>query len=146
MSFLFGGMTREQAGNPHPLSKRDEDAPLRNASFGNFTEHCRNINLLTGNGDSDEFDLALTAEYKDEQGKFEEAAMILDSLIVNDTGTLRWQSGDGFGGSVQNCDIDVGLYTVLTCDVGGGRDSFRKAAINLDAEIMNTNGRLTVNI
>lgn len=143
IGFLLGGLSLQDARNTS-LAARSENAPLRNASFGNFTEHCRNINLSTNFNRSSQ--VSLSAECKDEQGNFQPTAIILDHSIVNESGALMWRSGGGFGRSVQNCRIDVDVYTVLTCDAGDGRGDYRKAAINLDAEIVNRNGKLTSNI
>ena len=88
----------------------------------------------------------MSAECIDDQGDYQPTSLILDGYIVNDTAVLRWQKDGGFGASSEDCQIDSDVYTVLVCDVGDGRGSFQKAAINLDAEIRNTNGKLAVDI
>lgn len=146
IGFLLGGLTLVQAGNTS-LAARSINigtAPQRSVSFGNFTATCRNISLSTNFNRASQ--VALSAECQDEQGNYRTAAIILDGYIVNDSGTLRWQSNGGFGASVQNCNIKVGIYTVLTCDADNGRGSLQKAAINLDTEIENRNGELTSDI
>jgi hypothetical protein len=114
----------------------------RNESFGNFTASCRNITLFT---DVDRFhSVHLSAECQDNQGKFTPTAIDLNSNIINRFGALMWQKNGGFGASVQNCKIEVDHYTVLLCDAADGKGSWRKVAINLDTEIVNRNGQLTV--
>jgi hypothetical protein len=133
LTFLFDNLTLDdEHGN---LQKRNE-------SFGNFTASCQNINLFTH---VDRFhSVHLSAECQDNQGKSTPTAIDLNSNIINSFGALMWQKNGGFGASVQNCKIEVGHYTVLLCDAADGNGSWRKVAINLDTEIENRNGQLTV--
>jgi len=130
LTFLFANLTLDG------LAKRNE-------SFGNFTPSCKNIALFTN---IDRFhSVDLSAECQDNQGKFTPSGINISASIINDSGALMWQKNGGFGASVRNCKIEVGHYTVLLCDAADGKGSWRKAAINLDIEIVNRNGKLTVN-
>jgi hypothetical protein len=129
LTFLFGNLTLDG------LMKRNE-------SFGNFTASCKKIALFTNVDRSNSVNLS--AECPDNQGKFTPTAIDINTSIINSFGALMWQKNGGFGASVRNCKIQVGTYTVLLCDAADGKGSWRKAAINLDTEIVNKNGKLTV--
>ena len=141
LTLLMGGLSLQDTGNSS-LVRRSESAgvPLRNPSFGNFTASCRNINLNTDFSRTSQY--SLSAECVNAQGSSQGSSILLGGYITNNNAALRWQSGGGFGGSVRNCSIDVGVYTVLTCDAKNRRGSWQKVAINLDVEIENKNGRL----
>lgn len=114
----------------------------RDETFGNFTSSCKNITLFTN---VDRYNsVNLIADCPDNQGKLTPNTIDLNASIINSFGGLRWQKNGGFGASVRNCKIQVGNYTVLVCDAKDGKGSWRKAAINLDTEIVNKNGQLTV--
>lgn len=120
------------------LLKRDE-------TFGNFTSSCKNISLFTNIDRNNSVDLS--AECQDNQGNFQPTAIDLNTSIANDFGALSWRADGGFGGSVQNCRIQVANYTVLECDAANGSNgSFLKTGINLDTRIINVNGKLTVRL
>ena len=123
------------------LSARSLPIGNTTVNFINFTATCRNIALFSNiNRDSQ---VSLNAQCSDERGNFQPTAIILDQSIANDLGSLNWRSNGGFGGSVQNCQINVGINTILLCDAATGSGSFRKVAINLDTNIANRNGKLT---
>jgi len=129
LTFLFGNLTLDG------LMKRNE-------SFGNFTPSCKEITLFTN---VDRYNsVYLSAECQDNQGKFTPTTIDINTSIINSFGALMWQKNGGFGASVRNCKIQVGNYTVLVCDAAGRKGTWRKAAINLDTEIVNKNGQLTV--
>lgn len=139
----FGRLLIGNATNP---SLQARSLPIGNTTvnFINFTATCRNITLFSNfNRDSQ---VSLSAECRDEQGNFQPTAIILDQSIANDLGSLNWRPNGGFGGSVQNCQINVGINTILLCDAATGSGSFRKVAINLDTNIANRNGKLTSTI
>ncbi len=103
---------------------------------GGFSTSCSQVNL---NHSSDGWELDATCRAKNQS--LVNNHLPLNPHIANDDGNLVWRKNGGFSASAYRCNLGGANLTCYTFRRDG---SYTLGSINLDDEIANYDGHLTV--